>query len=53
MIAFILYNLLHTMIFVQADYERKRIPFLVMVTILILIAPIGVLLRRKIQGAEQ
>lgn len=53
MISFVVFALLQTIFFAQADYERKRIPFLVVGTILILIAPVLLLLRRKTQGAEQ
>jgi hypothetical protein len=50
-LGFMIYGLLQTILFAQADYERKRIPFLVIATIVILIAPVWLLLRREKQSA--
>jgi putative exporter of polyketide antibiotics len=52
-ISFVVYNVLRVILFAQADYERNRIPFLVMGAIMILIIPVLVLLRRDNQSAEQ
>jgi len=52
-LSFIVYGLLRTSLFAQADYDRQRIPFLVMGTVLILIVPVWSLLKRKTQGTEQ
>lgn len=53
MISFIVYSLLRIVFFAQADYDRQRIPFLVVGTILILIIPAWLLLRGKAQGMTQ
>lgn len=46
MVAFFAYNLLRIALFAQADYDRSRLPFLIGLTLLILVVPMLVLLRR-------
>jgi len=45
-ITYILYRLLYAVLFVQADYNRQRLPFLLVTISLILIVPIFMLLNR-------
>lgn len=52
-LSFIIYGALRTILFAQADYERNRIPFLAISTILILIVPVLLLLRRDNHSTEQ
>lgn len=52
-IAFVLSSLLQTALFVQADYNRNRIAFQVMVTLLISIVPILLLLRQSRAGTHK
>jgi len=45
-VTFILYNLLRVVAFAQADYDRQRLPFLMILTLIILIVPLVILLQR-------
>ncbi|MGJ3240075.1 MAG: hypothetical protein ACFE0Q_15315 [Anaerolineae bacterium] len=51
-IAFTIINLLQTIWFVQADYERNRIAFQLVITIVILIMPALVLWQQQRDGAQ-
>lgn len=45
-IAFCIYSLLRLLLFTQADYDRGRLPFLMVLTIIILLLPVIGLIRR-------
>lgn len=47
MSVFIIYSVARLALFVRADYDRQRLPFLLIVVILILIFPVIYLLRRR------
>lgn len=52
-IAYVIYRLGYVILFVQADYNRNRLPFLILFTILVLIVPIMTLLHREGQINKQ
>jgi hypothetical protein len=46
-IVFLIMGLLRSVIFAQADYNRNRLPFLALMTLVILAVPLLVLLRKE------
>jgi hypothetical protein len=44
-VLFVLYSLLRLVVFARADYDRARLPFLMMITVLLLALPVWRLMR--------
>lgn len=55
MVLFVLYSLLRLVVFARADYDRERLPFLIIITVLLLALPVWRLLRlqRDAQPTEE
>ena len=51
-VIFIVTRLIQTIIFVQADYDRNRLGFLIMVTLVILAVPILLLMQQEKNGTQ-
>lgn len=50
-LAFVMYSLLRLVIFARADYDRERLPSLLIVTVLLLALPVGLLFRASARHA--
>ncbi len=46
LVGFSIYSLLRLLLFTQADYDRGRLPFLIVLTVIILLLPVIGLIRR-------
>lgn len=51
-VSFILSRLIQTALFVQADYDRNRLGFLVVITLVILAVPILLLIQQRENGTQ-
>lgn len=51
-VSFILSRLIQTVLFVQTDYDRNRLGFLVVVTLVILVVPILLLIQQGQNGTQ-
>jgi hypothetical protein len=49
-IGFAVYSVARLLLFTQADYDRQRLPFLLIATVLILAIPVTYLLRQSTNG---
>ena len=51
-VIFVFSRLIQTILFVQADYDRNRLGFLIMVTLVILAVPILLLMQQEKNGTQ-